>query len=103
MKRGSYFSGALAAGILGTALIAGVTVGRAEDAPKLALSGSATFTTDYMFRSVSNTSQNPAVQPEIDLTYGIFWAYIWGSNTNVVGSDALEIDYGAGISPKWND
>jgi uncharacterized protein (TIGR02001 family) len=82
MARGSYLAGALKTGILATALIAGLAVpGYAGDAPKLTLSGSATFTTDYMFRSVSNTDQDPAAQPEFDLTYGMWWAYIWGSNT----------------------
>ena len=55
-----------------------------------------------MFRSVSNTSQNPAVQPEFDLTYGMWWAYIWGSNTSL-SDKGIEIDYGGGISPKWKN
>jgi uncharacterized protein (TIGR02001 family) len=102
MARGSFLAGMMRSGILGAALIAGLAApGYAEDPPKLALSGSATFTTDYMFRSVSNTSQNPAFQPEIDLTYGIFWAYLWGSNTAF--GEGVEIDYGVGISPKWKD
>jgi len=104
MARGSYLAGALKTGILATALIAGLAVpGYAGDAPKLTLSGSATFTTDYMFRSVSNTDQDPAAQPEFDLTYGIFWAYIWGSNTAFGRSGHIEIDYGVGISPKWKN
>jgi uncharacterized protein (TIGR02001 family) len=101
MARGSYFAGALKAGILGTALIAGLAApGYAGDPPKLTLSGSATITTDYMFRSVSNSDQNPAVQPEFDLTYGMFYAYIWGSNA-AVSPKGIEIDYGGGITPKW--
>jgi len=91
-------------GALAAALIAGAAVpGYAADAPKLTLSGSATFTTDYMFRSISNTDQDPAAQPEFDLTYGIFWAYIWGSNTAFGRSGHIEIDYGGGISPKWGN
>ena len=39
---------------------------------KLTFTGSAAFTTDYMFRSVSNTNSGPAVQPEFDATYGMF-------------------------------
>jgi uncharacterized protein (TIGR02001 family) len=102
MARGSFFAGIISSSVLGAALIAGLAVpGYAADAPKLTLTGSASFVTDYMFRSVSNTSQNPAVQPEFDLTYGIFWAYIWGSNTAF--GENIEIDYGAGISPKWKD
>ena len=68
---------------------------------KLALTGSAVLTTDYMFRSISNTNQEPAAQAEFDLTYGMFYAYIWGSNTAF--GDNIEIDYGVGITPKWRN
>jgi uncharacterized protein (TIGR02001 family) len=102
MARGSFFAGIMKSGALAAALIAGAAApGYAGDAPKLSLTGSATFTTDYMFRSISNTDNLPAVQPEFDLTYGMFWAYIWGSNTEF--GENIEIDYGAGISPKWKD
>lgn len=87
--------------VIGAALMAGLAAPAYADDTKLVLSGSATFTTDYMFRSISNTNDDPAVQPEFDLTYGMFWAYMWGSNT-VYGKN-IEIDYGGGISPKWND
>jgi uncharacterized protein (TIGR02001 family) len=94
--------------VLGAALAVGLATAAQAD-NKLTLSGSASFVTDYMFRSVSNSNQNPAVQPEFDLTYGIFWAYIWGSNVDFGGTPfghdvaTIEIDYGAGISPKWKD
>ena len=52
-----------------------------------------------MFRSISNTSQNPAAQVEFDLTYGIFYGYVWGSNTDF--GENIELDYGLGITPKW--
>jgi uncharacterized protein (TIGR02001 family) len=71
---------------------------QAEDR-KLTLSGSATLTTDYIFRGISNTNRGPAVQSEFDLGYGIFYAYAWGSNTAF--GDGIEIDYGAGITPSW--
>ena len=102
MARGSCFAGIMKSGALAAALIAGAAVpGYADDAPKLTLSGVASFTTDYMFRSISNTNQNPAVQPEFDLTYGIFFAGIWGSNTAF--GENIEIDYYGGIAPKWGD
>ena len=41
------------------------------------------------------------MQPEFDATYGMFWAYMWGSNTAF--GDGIEIDYGVGITPKWRD
>jgi uncharacterized protein (TIGR02001 family) len=87
--------------ILGTALIAGLAATAYAGDNKLTLTGSATITTDYMFRSISNTDQEPAVQPEFDLTYGMFYAYIWGSNTAF--GDNIEIDYGIGITPKWGN
>ena len=66
---------------------------------KLALSGTAVLTTDYIFRGVSNSDENPAVQASFDAAYGIFYAGIWGSNTDF--GDGIELDYYAGIKPVW--
>jgi uncharacterized protein (TIGR02001 family) len=100
MARGRLLAATIKSGILGVALVAGVaTQAFAGDPPKLELSGSATFTTDYIFRGVSNTSQDPAVQPEFDVTYGMFYAGIWGSNTAF--GNGIEIDYYGGIAPKF--
>jgi len=87
-------------GILTAALALGLAF-PAQAQNKLTLTGSAAFTTDYMFRSITNSNELPAVQPEFDLTYGMFWAYMWGSNTQF--GEGIEIDYGAGISPKWGN
>ena len=102
MTRRSREVGIIKSCVLGIALAAGLATAAQAGDNKLALSGSASFTTDYMFRSISNSGNDPAVQPEFDLTYGIFYAYIWGSNvSSVINRDGLEIDYGAGITPKW--
>jgi uncharacterized protein (TIGR02001 family) len=111
MTRRSREVGIIKSCVLGAALAAGLATAAQAGDNKLALSGSATFVTDYMFRSVSNSGNNPAVQPEFDLTYGIFYAYIWGSNVDFGGAvnaagttkdvATIEIDYGAGITPKW--
>jgi uncharacterized protein (TIGR02001 family) len=93
--------GLLSGCLLAVAVIAGISTAAVAGDNKLALSGSATITTDYVFRSISNTNQKPAVQPEFDLSYGMVWAYVWGSNTAF--GDNIELDYGAGISPKWRD
>ena len=89
--------------VLSAALATGLaTAAQADNADnKLALSGSAWFLTDYLFRGVSQTGNEPAVQAEFDATYGIFWAYMWGSNIDF--ADSIEIDYGIGISPKWRN
>jgi uncharacterized protein (TIGR02001 family) len=86
--------------VLAAALIVGLAM-PAYAQNKLTLSGSATFTTDYMFRSISNTNGRPAVQPEFDVTYGMFYYTLWGSNTAY--GDNIEIDSYVGITPKWND
>ena len=99
MARRSREVGIIKSCVLGAALALAFAM-PAQAQNKLAFTGSATITTDYMFRSVSNTNQDPAAQVEFDAAYGIFWAYIWGSNTAFAD---VELDYGVGISPKWKD
>ena len=101
MTRREREAGILKSLVVGAALMAGLVAPAYAQDTKLTLSGSASFTTNYEFRSVSNSSNDPAVQPEFDLGYGMFWAYMWGSNTAF--GDNIEIDYGAGISPKWGN
>ncbi len=111
MTRRSREVGIIKSCVLGAALAAGLAVPAQADDNKLTLSATAAFTTDYIFRGVSNSGNNPAVQPEFDLYYGIFYAYIWGSNIDFGGAvnaagvakdvASIEIDYGAGITPKW--
>ncbi len=98
-------------GILGAALLwASALPANAES--DLTLGGNAVFTTQYVYRGITNSAEKPAVQPEFDLSYKeIFYAGIWGSNVDF-GSDpngrdlaTIEIDYWAGITPtfgKWN-
>jgi hypothetical protein len=86
---------------IGAALVAALAMPAYAGDNKLSFTGSAVLTTDYMFRSISNTNQEPAAQVEFDASYGMFWAYAWGSNTAF--GENIEIDYGLGISPKWRD
>jgi uncharacterized protein (TIGR02001 family) len=91
--------------MLGLALMLGLAM--PAQANDLTLGGTATLTTDYMFRGVSQTNQNPAVQASLDASYGIFYAGMWGSNVDFGGNGfgreiaTLEIDYYAGIAPTW--
>ena len=87
--------------VLGAALAAALAVPAQAGDNQLALSATTAFTTDYIFRGVSLSSNGPAAQPEFDITYGMFYAGMWGSNINP-GGDGIEIDYYAGIAPKWN-
>jgi uncharacterized protein (TIGR02001 family) len=101
MTRRSREVGIIKSCVLGAALAAALAVPAQAGDNKIALSATTVFTTDYMFRSISNTEQLPAVQPEFDLTYGMFYAGIWGSNTAF--GEGVEIDYYIGITPKWKD
>jgi len=76
-----------------------------KDAPvtegrKLDFSVTVGGTSDYIFRGVSQTLEDPAAQASFDLTYGIFYAGIWGSNVDFgPGSPSAEVDFYAGIKP----
>jgi hypothetical protein len=39
-------------------------------------------TSDYVFRGFSNTNRDPAAQGSFDVTYGLWYAGIWASNTS---------------------
>ncbi|MBI1887520.1 MAG: hypothetical protein HYS19_04000 [Nitrosomonadales bacterium] len=57
------------------------------------LSANIGFTTDYIFRGISQTSHNPAVQGGIDFAHaGGLYAGIWGSNVSWIS------DFNAGVS-----
>jgi uncharacterized protein (TIGR02001 family) len=80
-------------------------------APELVLSGNLTFTTDYVFRGISQTDEGPAVQGGFEAEYKMFYLGAWGSNVDF-GSDlnsagnlesvaSVEIDWYGGIRPEW--
>ena len=98
-------AGTLALGIMSAALIGGLAL--PAQAEELSLGASAALTTDYVFRGISQTAENPAVQASLDASYGIFYLGAWGSNLdfggNGFGGDIanIEIDYYAGITPEW--
>lgn len=95
--------------VSGTALADGWYDGSVKDsAPmaegrKLEFSASVTGTSDYIFRGFSQTDEDPAAQASLDVTYGIFYAGLWGSNvdSNFVGGSSAEVDLYAGIKPVW--
>lgn len=72
----------------------------AEDR-ELSWSVNAAGTSDYVFRGVSQTDEQPAFQAGIDASYGIFYIGAWGTNvdSDFVGGSSAEIDFYAGIKP----
>ncbi|MDC7674672.1 TorF family putative porin [Asticcacaulis machinosus] len=60
-------------------------------------------TSDYVWRGVSQTDENPAISGGIDYSNGIFYAGTWASNVDF-GSDAdYELDLYAGVKPTVGD
>lgn len=78
--------------------------GRAQE---LTLSANATLTTNYMFRGISQTAGDPAMQGGFEAYYGAYYLGIWGSNVDFGTTDApngarvdiadIEIDYYGGV------
>jgi uncharacterized protein (TIGR02001 family) len=64
-------------------------------------------TTDYVFRGISQSAENPAFQAGIDWTYGLLYWGAWGSgidfgdNAPNQGIATAEIDLYAGMKPVW--
>ncbi len=98
--------------LAGSALADGTPRGSVKDAPaaasdarQFAYSWNIGATSDYIFRGISQNNRKPAGQGGVDMTYGIFYAGVWGSDVNFGrnpdGSAVanVEIDYYAGIKP----
>lgn len=92
--------------LIGAALLAGAAIGTAGAAhAEGTMSGSVNFTTDYVFRGLSQTTGSPAIQGSLDYTddaSSIPWyAGVWGSNVDFgTGGGNLETDLYAGVRPK---
>ncbi len=104
-------AGAALLALSGAALADGYE-GSIKDAPKpereFTYSFSITGTSDYVFRGISQTDNDPTIQGAVNIGYGIFYAGAWGSGLDfgddptVNGSEAqVEIDWYAGIKPTW--
>jgi uncharacterized protein (TIGR02001 family) len=66
-------------------------------------------TSDYVFRGVSQSENDPVPQGGIDLSYGMIYLGAWGSGVDFGGPSTglgenarTEIDWYAGIRPTWN-
>jgi len=65
------------------------------------VSGRVTFASDYLFRGISQTLNNPAIQGNLDYTNGIFYAGVWGSNIDFGLDETLEVDVYFGVRPTY--
>jgi uncharacterized protein (TIGR02001 family) len=99
--------------IAGPAFAADLSGGSLKDAPAAADSWTATGyiqgTNDYIFRGLSQTRRDPAIQGGADIGYGWFYAGTFLSNVDfkypvgAVNEARAEFDLYAGIKPKVGD
>lgn len=80
---------AVAAGcVLAAASLPAVAGGSVKDEPveegrKLTWSFNLSGTSDYVFRGISQTDNDPTLQGGFDLGYGIFYAGVWASSSKI--------------------
>lgn len=78
---------------------------RAQDATGPQAAWNVAVTSDYVFRGVSQTQENPALQGGVDLTNGGLYAGAWASNVDFADSTDAEVDLYGGWKPEvagWN-
>ena len=65
-------------------------------------SANAAASSDYVFRGVSQTEEDPAISAGVDATIGAFYAGAWASNVSFPGDDdtSAEIDLYGGVRPE---
>jgi uncharacterized protein (TIGR02001 family) len=76
-----------------------------DEGRKFTYSFAITGTSDYVFRGISQTDNDPTIQGAINIGYGIFYAGVWGSGLDfdAAFNDAeLEADWYAGVKPTWD-
>ncbi len=92
--------GALADGYEGSIKDAPVAPARA-----FTYSFSATGTSDYVFRGISQTDNDPTLQGAVNVGYGIFYAGVWASGIDFDAAgytdSKIEMDWYGGIKPVW--
>jgi uncharacterized protein (TIGR02001 family) len=82
------------------ALSLGAMAATAKAEDKINYAITITGVSDYMFRGISFTEEDPAFQPYIEFTYNIFYLAFWGSNIDSGGVyGPWELDIYAGIRP----
>jgi uncharacterized protein (TIGR02001 family) len=75
-----------------------------DEGRKFAWSFNIGATSDYVFRGISQTDNDPTIQGGIDLGYGILYAGWWASGLDFEAglNDAkVEMDWYGGIRPTW--
>jgi uncharacterized protein (TIGR02001 family) len=67
------------------------------------IAGTVGLFSDYKFRGISQTSNNPAFQGSLEYSVPVagdaaaLYASVWGSNVNFFGAQSLELDWTGGV------
>jgi len=88
----------LAATAIAAAVIAGSA--SATEFAGGALNYNVAATSDYVFRGISQTDGDPALQGGVDYSRGLFYAGAWASNVDFAD---YELDLYAGVKPVYKD
>lgn len=73
-----------------------------QEALKPEVSFNAGIASDYVFRGVSQTMEDPAIQAGVDVAHGVFYTGAWASNVDFGdGKTDAEIDLYAGVRPQF--
>ena len=85
---------------VGSLALAGAA--QAEDAPAFKLAFNVGANTDYVFRGISQTNEDPSIFGGVDATIGsIGYAGVWVSNVDFGNGTDAEFDLYAGIKPTF--
>jgi len=83
---------------VGSLALAGAA--QAQDVPPVKAAFNIGANTDYVFRGVSQTDEDPSVFGGVDLTIGsIGYAGVWASNVDFGNGTDAEVDLYAGVKP----
>ncbi len=87
----------IAVSILSALVLSAPALAQEEDEAGWSFGGTITGTSDYIFRGVSQTDEDPAIQGSVDVSHSSgFYAGVWASNVDFdVEGDGIntEIDY----------
>lgn len=96
-------STALSAAVLSLAATAIFALPSVAQAAQINSSGEVQFTSDYLYRGISQTEEGPALQGSVTLSTDSGWYFsAWGSNIRF-GDGSMELDLSLGRSWSLND
>jgi uncharacterized protein (TIGR02001 family) len=90
---------------IGQILVAGgLLAGTNAAMAQASVSGNVTMATDYVFRYISQTNEEPAIQGGFDVDTGMgIYVGTWASNVDFGDDATIEIDLYGGYAKEWDN